>query len=70
VNLVSILPLRVLDDGEWAVGQQPPTQLCPDGSGPGRYRVDLAGATLTLQLVRDTCVNRKAPLIGSWQQLP
>ena len=51
-----------------SVGQQPPTQLCPAGSGPGRYRVDYAGARLTIKLVRDSCVNRKALLIGSWQQ--
>jgi hypothetical protein len=68
VNLVSSLPVRVLDTGDWSVGQQPPTQLCPAGSGPGRYRVDYAGARLTLQLVRDSCVNRRALLIGSWQQ--
>jgi hypothetical protein len=68
VNLVSSLPGRVLDNENWSVGQQPPTQLCPAGSGPGRYRVDYAGARLTIQLVRDRCVNRKALLIGSWQQ--
>ena len=70
VNLVSSLPVRVLDNGNWSVGQQPPTQLCPAGSGPGRYRVDYAGAALTIQLVSDSCVNRKALLSGSWQQLP